>query len=112
MATVYISPAAIADLIEIDDYTIDRWGEDQALRYSLKLDACFERLAVHPLLGRSCESIRPGLRRFEQGRHVIFYRDHLGGILIVRVLHDTMQPEQHISEDDEQFAPPDNDPTA
>jgi len=33
-----------------------------------------------------------GLRRFEHGKHVVFYRIVAGGILIVRVLHQRMMP--------------------
>lgn len=31
----------------------------------------------------------------EQGRHVIFYRQHPDGILISRMLHQTMLPALH-----------------
>jgi plasmid stabilization system protein ParE len=55
------------------------------------------------LLGRPCDWIRPGLYRFEKGRHVLFYRRREDGILISRVLHQSMLPEQRHFED----APPD-----
>jgi len=31
--------------------------------------------------------------RMEQGRHVLFYRETEGGVLIVRILHQRMLPE-------------------
>jgi toxin ParE1/3/4 len=43
-------------------------------------------------MGRACDSVSLGLRRFEHGKHVVFYRIVAGGILIVRVLHQRMLP--------------------
>jgi len=43
-------------------------------------------------MGRGCDSVSLGLRRFEHGKHVVFYRIVAGGILIVRVLHQRMMP--------------------
>jgi hypothetical protein len=43
-------------------------------------------------MGRGCDSVSNGLRRFEHGKHVVFYRIVTEGILIVRVLHQRMLP--------------------
>jgi toxin ParE1/3/4 len=58
-------------------------------------------LADNPALGRSCDDIRPGLRRMESGQHVVFYREEAGGILISRILHQRMLPERHAMDDDD-----------
>ncbi len=76
-------------------YTLARWGAAQAVKYLLTIEACCERLARHPLLGRACNEISPGLRRMEQGRHVIFYRERSDGILVARILHQDMEPQRH-----------------
>jgi toxin ParE1/3/4 len=44
-------------------------------------------LADNPMLGRTCDPIRSGLRRMERGQHVGFYRDSAGGIRVSRILH-------------------------
>jgi toxin ParE1/3/4 len=60
-------------------------------------------LAGNPGLGRSCDHVRPGLRRMEHGKHVVFYREEAGGILVVRILHRLMLPEKHsIDEEDDE----------
>lgn len=59
-------------------------------------------LARNPLLGRPCEHIRAGLRRFEKGRHVIFYLCNADGILIARILHQSMLPDRQSFEDEEE----------
>jgi toxin ParE1/3/4 len=91
-----------ADLLEIAAYTLRGWGEEQAMQYLDALEACCERLADNPGLGRACDHVRRGLRRMEHGRHVVFYREEEGGILVSRVLHQRMLPErQAIDEENE-----------
>lgn len=94
------SRRAEADLLGISDYTLRTWGEEQADRYLGQLEECCNRLAENPALGRVCEEIRPGLRRMEQGRHVLFYRELPDGILVVRVLHQSMLPKRHAMGDE------------
>jgi hypothetical protein len=55
----------------------------------------------NPALGRACDYIRPGLRRMEHGRHVVFYRQAAGGIPVSRILRQRMLPErQSIGDED------------
>jgi hypothetical protein len=63
----------------IADYTLKRWGEDQMFRYLDDLEACCQKLAKFPELGRKSDEIRPGLRRMEHGKHVILYREKAEG---------------------------------
>jgi toxin ParE1/3/4 len=93
MPTVRFSGRAKADLLNIGAYTLETWGAAQAERYLDSLEKCAKLLACNPSLGRSCEWIRPGLFRFEKDRHVIFYRKHEEGILVSRILHQSMLPE-------------------
>jgi toxin ParE1/3/4 len=89
------SRRAEADLLSIGGYTLRTWGKAQADRYLGELEACCQMLAGNPALGRSCEDIRPGLRRMEHGKHVLFYRPQKPtGILVVRILHQRMLPER------------------
>jgi toxin ParE1/3/4 len=87
--------------MSVGTYTLRTWGEDQAISYIGELEACCQMLADNPALGRACDYVRPGLRRMEHGRHVIFYRQEAGGILVSRILHQRMVPErQAIDHDD------------
>ncbi len=62
------------------------------------IDAQFETLAIHPLMGRSREDLAPGLRSFAVGNYVIFYRSmaRKAGVQIVRVIegHRNITPEE------------------
>jgi toxin ParE1/3/4 len=101
VAAFHFSRRAEADLLEIGVYTLQNWGADQTIRYIDQLEACCQRLADNPALGRACDEIRPGLRRMEQGKHVIFYRQREGGILVSRILHQRMLPERLAIDDTE-----------
>ena len=101
MATFRLSRLAEADLLDIATYTLQPWGQDQAIRYVDDLEACCRKLADNPELGRACDYVRPGLRRMEHARHVLFYRSEAEGIVVSRILHQRMLPErQSIDEED------------
>ena len=94
MALFRFSRRAEADLLAIGAHSLRTWGEEQAVRYIDGLEACCRMLADNPELGRACDDIRPGLRRMEHGRRVVFYRQAAGGILVSRILHQRMLPEK------------------
>jgi toxin ParE1/3/4 len=101
VATFRLSRLAEDDLMEIGAYTLRTWGPDQALRYLAGLESACQMLANNPACGRPSDYVSPGLRRMEQGRHVIFYRAEAQGIFISRILHDRMLPAQNIFLDEE-----------
>ena len=94
MALFRFSRRAEADLLSIGAYTVRTWGENQAIRYIDDLEASCQMLADNPALGRSCDDVRPGVRRMECGRHVVFYREDARGILVSRILHQRMLPDR------------------
>ena len=99
MSRYRLSRMARLDLIEIADYTVDRWGPSQAERYLDGLDDCFNRLVKNPQMGRACDQIRQGYRRIEEGKHVVIYRADNDGIFICRILHNSMLPERQLFKD-------------
>ena len=76
-------------------YTTREYGTAQARAYRDRLAGCFVSLQRNPALGRSADDLAPGLRRIRQGSHVIFYLPDDSAILIVRVLHQSMDFERH-----------------
>jgi toxin ParE1/3/4 len=99
VAAFRFSRRAESDLRGIAEYTLRTWGKVQAARYLGELEDCCRRLADHPASGRLCEEIRPGLRRWECGEHVIFFRERGVGILVSRILHRRMLPRIHSIDD-------------
>jgi toxin ParE1/3/4 len=95
MNSYRLSRLAAADLQEIAEYTIERFGIMQARRYRDSLKTCFVQLASKPALGRRVEQLMNGLQRFEHQSHVVFYISEPENILIVRVLHSSMDVPRH-----------------
>jgi len=95
MAEYRFTNRAAMDLEAIAEYTIDRFGIDQARRYRDELAACFEQLTDQPGLGRRYEQLGAGLRRYEHRSHIIFYQAVGTDLLIVRILHYRMDVRLH-----------------
>ncbi len=95
MTNYQLSRLAAVDLEEIAEYTIERFGIEQSRRYRDGLKTCFVQLADNPALGRRAEQLIRGLRRFEHQSHVVFYISKPENLLIVRVLHSSMDVPRH-----------------
>lgn len=102
MAAFRFSRRAEADLLNIGNYTLRKWGKTQTARYLNELEICCQTLADNPALGRLCDDVRPGLHRHEHSSHVVFYRQERGGILVSRILHQRMLPERHAIDDQDE----------
>lgn len=86
-----LTVAAKTDLREIALFTQRRWGKEQRNAYLKQFDDSFWLLAENPDIGRTCDEIRAGYRKFPQGSHVIFYQQTGNQqIRIIRILHKSM----------------------
>ncbi|MEP3298277.1 MAG: type II toxin-antitoxin system RelE/ParE family toxin [Pseudoruegeria sp.] len=98
MNRVTFSPAAIADIDGIWDYTAETWGLDQADRYTDDIrDAC-DDLAAGTKQGRTAD-IRDGYLKYSVGKHFVFFIRTGGGIAVIRVLHQQMDTDRHLKID-------------
>jgi len=72
MSRVTFSPAAIADIDGMWDYTAEMWGVDQADRYTDDIrDAC-NALAAGTKQGRTVD-VRGGYLKYSVGKHFVFF---------------------------------------
>lgn len=90
MVAYSLSTKAATDLDGIYEYTIITFGLAQARNYLVGLHDCFQMLADNPLYGRSTTELAANLRRLEYQSHIVFYKPKEQGVLIVRVLHQSM----------------------
>jgi toxin ParE1/3/4 len=82
-----LSALADSDLEEIFDYSTEKFGVNQAVKYLLEFEALFLKFVTNPEIGRSRDEIAPGLKSYPKSSHVVFYRRQNKQILIVRILH-------------------------
>lgn len=64
--------------------------------YLKEMDQVFRTLA-NPEIGRACDEVREGYRKFPHGAHIIYYKvPTTEELLIVRILHTTMDVDSHL----------------
>lgn len=97
MYEIHKQTAAEDDLVAIWQYSFVTWGADQADRYLDALNEGVSRLSGNPRLGADCSHIREGYRRLQVRHHLVYYRLQTDRIEIVRVLHDRMDPDRHLT---------------
>lgn|SRR5690606_14140749 len=90
-----LSKSADTDLEEIFEFTLDKFGFQQAEKYLLELENVFETLYKNPSLGKKRNEIKNGLLSFLKDNHVVFYRIVKNHIRIVRVLHSSRDIPNH-----------------
>lgn len=94
--TYRLHPKAIEDLESIYLYSTREFGIKRTEDYILAIDTSFQHLADDPLISRKCDYVRQGLRAFNIGSHVIFFKMTNYGIAVIRVLHQSMDLSRHL----------------
>ena len=87
---------AEVDLEDIFEFTAERFGLDQARKYGAGLITRCEALHGNEKISRSFGQIRPDLRRANYESHAIYFRRDETGILVLRILHQSMDPGRHL----------------
>ncbi|MFZ5862981.1 MAG: type II toxin-antitoxin system RelE/ParE family toxin [Nitrospirota bacterium] len=91
MKLFVLTRKALDDLRNIALYTEDQWGVAQRNIYLKQFDDTFHTLGKNPALGKACDDVMPGYRKFPEGSHVIFYKPGTtAAIEVVRILHKSM----------------------
>ena len=88
-----LSELASQDIDSIIDYTIQNFGYKAMIKYHKSLELCIETLAENPLMGLQSDFIKENYYRFNHQSHVVFYQIKSSELLIVRVLHKSMDVE-------------------
>ncbi len=91
-----ISGPAKLDLGRIGDHTRREWGAAQKRKYLGQIKVMFKAVRDTPGIGTRRDDIHTGLRAQSVQKPVIFYRETKSELVIVRVLHESMNPELHL----------------
>lgn len=103
-----LSPLADQDILDVLQFTNDRFGEQQADDYADLIGRALTTLEDDPLdlLSKPRDDVRAGLRclhigqRGRNARHLFVYRVHEDAkiVEVLRLLHDAMDLERHLPE--------------
>ena len=94
--TYRLYPKAIEDLESIYLYSRQEFGLQRTEDYIFAIETSFQYLADDPLIARKCDYIRQGLKTFNIGSHVIFFKTTNYGIAVIRVVHQSMEFRRHL----------------
>lgn len=96
-----LTSSAHDDLLEIFEYTLRKWGEEQVHIYTGQLETAFLQLAENPLRtgSKPAGNLAEGCRLFKVAHHVIAYRREADFLLIARILHESMDFPRHVGEE-------------
>lgn len=92
-----IGELAQADLEGIARYTKEQWGREQRDRYLLGIEGIFRTLSLNPTMTAERQDFSPPVRIYPHEKHLIIYTIDDSGILIIRVLHQSMDIPPHLS---------------
>ena len=96
MSLYVFSKEAENDLVEIYRYGFINYGENKADLYIKALKEKCQFIAVMPNLYPDRDEFNPPVKIHHHRKHLIIYVIENDAILIVRILHDRMDIQQHI----------------
>ncbi len=94
-----LSGPAKKDLGRIGEFTRREWGAAQKRKYLGQIRDRLKAIRATPGLGAPRDDIDKGLRARPARKHVIYYRETKTELVIVRILHENMDPGQRLSPD-------------
>ncbi len=96
MLNIVTSELAEADLLDIWLYTAKEWNLTQADVYLNQIGNSLQKLIKHPQLGLDRNDLRKGYRSLLVNHHIVFYRLLEDEVVIMRVLHESVDLKRHI----------------
>ncbi len=100
MGTFHLSSPARKDLTDIKQYTTNKWGYNQSVKYLSEIYSAMQTIADMPAIGKRRTEISEHYFSFTYSSHVIYYINKDDMIVISAVLHKSMVPELHLDKDD------------
>lgn len=96
MKRLDLTEIARADLASIRRYSTRKWGPEQTTKYMDALRDTMKGVVRGTVVARSRDDLRPGIQMTTSGRHCIFFESDETRVLVVRVLHDSMDYRRHL----------------
>ena len=95
-----IHKSAARRMGEIWDYTVEKWGEEQADRYLRTMAACIQALPDNRSEWKSVRDRRlPGVFCVRCGHHFLFFREIENQIAVISILHESMDIPRRLRDD-------------
>ena len=84
---VFLTDRAISDLLEIESFSISKWGKSAASKYMGKFEKTFKLLELHPGLLLANDAIGESLLFFRIEKHLLACVKIKPGIAVLTIVH-------------------------
>jgi toxin ParE1/3/4 len=91
-----LSHRARTDLADIWNYSAEQWSVTQADAYITAIRQACEDLLEGRRTGRAADLVKPGYRTSYVASHTLYFRVENDSLIIVRILHQSMEPEARL----------------
>jgi len=95
---IRLTQAAEQQLEDIWFYTLNEWGEVQAVQYVSMIEQGISQLLDNPYIGKARPEIKKDLRSLQIQKHLVFYRVSTECIDIIGILHSRMDTGKWLDE--------------
>jgi toxin ParE1/3/4 len=89
-ATVVLTERAVADVREIERYSLKEWGRKTADKYLDEIAAALDRIQTNPEILRLEPEFASGLYFYRIKRHFLVCDYHRETVVVVTVIHSSM----------------------
>ncbi|RUO49193.1 type II toxin-antitoxin system RelE/ParE family toxin [Pseudidiomarina donghaiensis] len=101
MLSYKFTSQALADLIEIREYSQSHWGSKQSDTYSQQIETALHLLSEFPDLGRVYSELDNSFRGYSVSSQIIFYRVNKNILVVHGILHQRMLPHRILTDSKE-----------
>ncbi|MBN0986447.1 type II toxin-antitoxin system RelE/ParE family toxin [Amphritea pacifica] len=84
------------DLEGILSFTLEHWGKRKVVEYLDGIESAALNLCNHPDMGIDRSDLIVGVRSIPYESHVIYYTQRNAHLIIIRIIHCSMDPNLHI----------------
>jgi toxin ParE1/3/4 len=89
-ATVELTHRALADLRQIERYSVEKWGRKIAAKYLDDVAAALDRLRQNPEILRLEPDFAPGLYFYRINKHVLVCDCQKHLVIVLTIIHTSM----------------------
>ncbi len=84
---IYLTDRALADLLEVESFSISNWGKAVAAKYMLKFEKAFKLLQANPDFARANPELGTDLLFFRVEKHLLACVRIKEGLAVLTVAH-------------------------
>lgn len=98
LTKLLLTQRAIADLVEIESYSIDQWGKRTANKYLTAIESALQMIRENPTVLRQIEGLPDKLRCHRVNKHLLICDVQPKSVVVLTVIHGSMDIPDRLAE--------------